>query len=546
MKGCHLTKGALDVIDKMDRTRYGKIINGLQTAMNIESSYKDKILIGKNDMNISTLKEVLGDLQSIESYESFVRSFNSWSGHLPPETSKEKESSMSVQKRLIDENGNSPLIKFSDDFWIMLDKISDEICWALYELDNNRTIRNPLGIEKIDVSDKYNTFNTVIKGKPSKISVNQLLRQYFPNKFNDKDVSRFLKSYNRLVSQYSNRPNENRLQLPEFQYNPKDVRATFLSLVTETYPYGTEEEVMKYMPQDLTKDEFGNYYKIVGDGGDTMFTSHLDTASRTKDRVTLISYTKGKDEFICTDGTSILGADDKSGVAVMLYMMAHNVPGVYFFFYGEERGGIGSGKVSVNHTKYPFLKKMKKCVSFDRRNYYSVITAQMSVECCSDEFATSLCQELNKSGLKLNLDPTGVFTDSANFTDIIQECTNVSVGYFNEHTHDEVQNISYLERLAKACVEADWGKLVVKRRVGFDDELMGKYSKFVEEFKKSVFYNYDKIKGHEGKIIITMEIDDYGFGHFEKDMSALDFLFRKHNIDPDITFSGDKIKFEIK
>jgi hypothetical protein len=146
----------------------------------------------------------------------------------------------------------------------------------------------------------------------------------------------------------------------------------------------------------------------------------------------------------------------------------------------------------------------------------------------------------------LNLDPTGVFTDSANFIDLIPECTNVSVGYFNEHTHEEVQNISYLERLAKACVAADWSKLTIKRKVGFDEELMGKYSKFVEEFKRSVFYNHDTIKGRDGRIMLTMEVDDYELGNFEKDMSVLDFLFKKHNIDPDITFDGDKIKFEIK
>ena len=544
MKGCYLTKGVLDILDKMSKSKFSKIVDGLHSAMSIESSWKDKVSIGKSDMNVSALKEVLGDLQSIESYEAFVRAFNGWLNNLPPETTKEKQN-MSTNKRSIEEKWNNPLIKFTDDFWLLLDKISDGVSWALYELDSNISMKNPLNIEKLDVSDKYNTFTIVVKGKPTKISVHQLLRQYFPQKFNDKEIGQFLKSYNRLISQYSNRPNENRIQLPEFSYNPKDVRATFLSLVTETYPYGTEEEVMKYMPQDLTKDEYGNYYKIIGNS-DTMFTSHLDTASRTKDNVTLISYTKGKDEFICTDGTSILGADDKSGVAVMLYMMAHEVPGVYFFFYGEERGGIGSGKVSNNFGKYPFLKKVKKCVSFDRRNYYSVITAQMSTECCSDEFATSLCQELNKSDLKLNLDPTGVFTDSANFIDLIPECTNVSVGYFNEHTHDEVQNISYLERLAKACVAADWSKLTIKRKVGFDEELMGKYSKFVEEFKRSVFYNRDTIKGHDGRIMLTMEIDDYTLGNFEKDMSVLDFLFKKHNIDPDITFDGDKIKFEIK
>ena len=50
------------------------------------------------------------------------------------------------------------------------------------------------------------------------------------------------------------------------------------------------------------------------------------------------------------------------------------------------------------------MAKIKKMISFDRKNYYSVITAQGGVPCCSNEFAESLCKELNKSGLKLNLD----------------------------------------------------------------------------------------------------------------------------------------------
>ena len=39
----------------------------------------------------------------------------------------------------------APLIKFSDDFWIMLDKIAQvdnsEIAWALYELDSNPLVK---------------------------------------------------------------------------------------------------------------------------------------------------------------------------------------------------------------------------------------------------------------------------------------------------------------------------------------------------------------------------------------------------------------------
>jgi len=73
-----------------------------------------------------------------------------------------------------------------------------------------------------------------------------------------------------------------------FSYDPKDVRSTFLSLTTETYPHGHEEEVMKYLPvPGLQKDPWGNYYLVVG-SSDTMFTCHTDTASRTKGPVRVL------------------------------------------------------------------------------------------------------------------------------------------------------------------------------------------------------------------------------------------------------------------
>jgi hypothetical protein len=46
--------------------------------------------------------------------------------------------------------------------------------------------------------------------------------------------------------------------------------------------------------------------------------------------------------MISTDGTTTLGADD-TGVSVLIWMMKHNIPGLYYFFIGEEVGCIGSG-----------------------------------------------------------------------------------------------------------------------------------------------------------------------------------------------------------
>jgi hypothetical protein len=99
----------------------------------------------------------------------------------------------------------------------------------------------------------------------------------------------------------------------------------------------------------------------------------------------------------------------------------------------------------------------------------------MGKKCCSNEFWTALCKEFNKSGLKLSLDPTGVYTDSASFIEQIPECTNVSVGYNKEHTGDENQNMTYLIKLCQASLSVNWNSLPTVRKVGIDEEVLKKY-----------------------------------------------------------------------
>ena len=439
------------------------------------------------------------------------------------------------------------LIKFTDDFWQMLDRLdgNERIVWDISTLDSNPNIKNPMGVEVVDMSDKHWHFDLVVKGKKTKIKISQFLRNFFGSKYDKEEILEFMTEYNKIVASVSKQPTGNQIKPRPFKYEPQNVKDTFISLVTETYPMGHEDELLPYLTPGLKKDKYGNYYMIVGKS-DTAFTCHLDTASRTKSKVNLVSLKKDNQDFIVTDNTSILGADDKAGVAVIMYMIANRVPGVYWFFYGEERGGQGSAKVANNYDEYPFMKNIKKIVSFDRRNYYSVITQQMGLQCCSNEFADSLCKELNKNGMKMSLDPTGVFTDSANFIDLIPECTNVSVGYFNEHTHDEMQNMTFLEKLAKACVGVNWNGLKVSRKVGVDDDVMVKYSRLVKVFKRKVFYNSDSMKGSAGKLLLQLEIVDDDVDHFYEDLAQLQELFAAHRLDPDITFDEQFIKIELE
>jgi hypothetical protein len=534
--GVYLTKGTFDIFDSMEKLgikKLNKIINDLNAIYSNAPNYVEIVTLGKEKVNVNTLKTILGNKYTEKDLEDFVKVFKNI---------ENKGRDMSTSKRL--SQMESLPMKYSDDFWIMLDKIDNEIAWSIIELDDNTDIKNKMGISMIDVSDDDYYLDVFYhNGRKGQVKVGEFIRTYLGSKYNKGQIYDFVRDYNKIKNRAKINP-ENVVEVPPFKYDPKNVRSTFISLVTETYPHGHEEEVMKFMPDDLTKDKYGNYYKIIGNS-DTMFTSHLDTASRDKSDVIIVSNMKDGQELLMTDGTTILGADDKSGVAIMLYMMAHNVPGVYYFFIGEERGGIGSGKVADDFSSFPFLKDIKKVVSFDRRNYYSVITEQMGVTCCSDEFGESLCKELNKSGLKLNLDPTGVFTDSANFIDYIPECTNISVGYFNEHTHDEVQNITYLERLAKACVAVDWSNLVVKRKIGIDQELLDKWSLLIKDIKDMVYYNEVLVKGVEGKIEITIEFDDSSLSNAYEDLSSIESFLLIHRCSPDVKFDGNILKIQI-
>jgi hypothetical protein len=235
-----------------------------------------------------------------------------------------------------------------------------------------------------------------------------------------------------------------------------NIKETFLKLTSRTYPYGNEHRLRYMLPKDIMRDKHGNFYYQIGKSK-TIFACHLDTVSKKYEEVTHVI----EGNIIKTNGKTILGADDKAGMCVLLYMMEQKIPGTYFFYIGEEVGCIGSKAAASKDKK--FYSDYDKIISFDRKDVCSIITHQSWERCCSDSFANALSKEFISLGLDLKPDDTGVGTDSAQFTDIIPECTNISVGYYKEHTHDESQDIDFLEKLCMACALIDWDKLPVKR-----------------------------------------------------------------------------------
>jgi hypothetical protein len=99
-------------------------------------------------------------------------------------------------------------------------------------------------------------------------------------------------------------------------------------------------------------------------------------------------------------------------------------------------------------------------------------------------------------------DDTGVYTDSAEFVHVIPECTNISVGYYKEHTHFEHQDIDHLVRLCIAVCKIDWEILPTKRdpnKIDYKSYSYKSYgySTYDKEYKKSEsgYSTYDNWSG---------------------------------------------------
>lgn len=222
------------------------------------------------------------------------------------------------------------------------------------------------------------------------------------------------------------------------------------------------------LPLDVQADAFGNLYKRVGTSP-VMWASHLDTVHS----VGGTQLVERDDKYIIRlskkSVSNCLGADDTAGVWLMREMILARTPGLYVFHRGEEVGCVGSKWAVKNNAKA--FADVKCVVSLDRRDNDSVITFQHGSRCCSNDFGTSMANELNKLAwdgvsFKYKNDPSGVWTDSAQYVDLIGECTNLSVGYWAQHTSREALDMDHLLCLREALIRMDQSKLVHKRQPG--------------------------------------------------------------------------------
>jgi len=271
-------------------------------------------------------------------------------------------------------------------------------------------------------------------------------------------------------------------------------------------------------------DNYGNRYLVLADDtgfiNPVLFTSHTDTVHNPKyhKKIQKVTYDIFSEEVYLENpgkvGATCLGSDCGTGIEIMLCMIESGMSGYYAFFRDEEIGGVGSSHF-VNNPPID-LDKIDICISFDRKGIDSIITYQNMSRCCSDKFVDSLALQLGE--LNYKGDTTGSFTDSANFTDYISECTNLSVGYYNQHTPSEYQDVAFLESLIIKLCTIDYSKLIVSRDCTKHEDL----------------FSYGSLDIGYGNNLADMSYDELSEWIYNNTTDAADLLYSYINPDEDL------------
>ena len=329
-----------------------------------------------------------------------------------------------------------------------------------------------------------------------------------------------------------------------------DFKELFLQLTEYTVPFGFEENlepILYSIVPNLQKDEYGNYHIKIGNSK-TLFTSHLDTYSKRREKINHVV----KGGKITTDGTTVLGGDNKNGVVILLYMITQRVPGTYYFFVGEE--GIVTG-TSCNGSTW-LLKNdptiyttMDRAIAFDRRGKGSIVTKQRGRVCCSTEFADALVVDFAEEGLSFKQD-YAYGTDSAVFMDIVPEITNISSGGEFEHSFLESTNINYTKKIAIAATQIDWESLPTVRTPEAVETNYGdrEWNKTTYTVNKRVFKKISAMLGAKGfNCINTASFKPSAVMHYREftgdKFIDLKFINRKAFVINDDYFENDVKKF---
>lgn len=246
----------------------------------------------------------------------------------------------------------------------------------------------------------------------------------------------------------------------------------------------------------MTKDGFGNRICIVGrEKPRIAWSSHTDTVHYDEGTQAIEVDKWGMLGLDFHSDANCLGADCTAGVWLMRRLIMAGKPGLYIFHRSEESGGQGSRWIAQNTPE--LVEGIDAMIALDRRGYTSVITEQTTGRTASNRFAQSLADQLNTfSGLQNKFEPDdgGIFTDSAFYNHLIPECTNVSVGYFQQHSSNETLDHEFLDDLLLTLLKLDYSKLTIARDPQAED--VTSYRSYYGSYYRGADYDYEMDKYH--------------------------------------------------
>lgn len=221
-----------------------------------------------------------------------------------------------------------------------------------------------------------------------------------------------------------------------------------ISLYEIHSPSGGEKRMRKFIKKKAFEygadhaemDKHGNLFITKGIGDYPCVVAHMDQVQKfhSKDFQcfvcgdTILGYSQSKKR---QEG---LGADDKNGIFVALECLRKFDNIKLAFFTEEECGTIGSSAADIS-----FFDDCRFVVQCDRKGNSDFVNNIYSTSLCSKEFLHDT--EMEKFGYTPHVGGlTDVYALSENYLEI--SCCNMSCGYYNPHTNEEVTSISDLER----------------------------------------------------------------------------------------------------
>jgi hypothetical protein len=235
---------------------------------------------------------------------------------------------------------------------------------------------------------------------------------------------------------------------------------TIISMLSYRRPAGSasEMEFIKrfIIPLGARMDKHGNWRLKIGDEPSVLWSSHTDSV-HIKEGYQKVDFDGKYISLPVNSKSNCLGADCAAGVWIMTEMIKAKVPGLYVFHFAEEIGCVGSS--AIVEKEPTLLAGIKAAIAFDRKGIDSVITHQRS-RTCSDAFGKSVAAQLPN---RFKLDDTGVLTDTKQYRFLVPECSNISVGYYNEHRPHESLDVGHLIEVRNHMVKIDQSKFVIER-----------------------------------------------------------------------------------